>query len=140
MSDAASPRGLSSARARDLLAQVGPNMVPEQRPRLAARIAAKLWAPVPWMLEITIALEVALGKWLEAAVVAVVLAFNAGLSLVQEGRAQAAVGLLRRAPPGAQGPGGTASLSGTATGGPGHRPRRNSSRILLYTSGRSTLG
>ncbi|MFC3985208.1 HAD-IC family P-type ATPase [Streptosporangium jomthongense] len=96
MSDVASPRGLSSAAARDLLAQYGPNTVPEQRPRLAARIAAKLWAPVPWMLEITIALEAALGKWLEAAVVAVVLALNAGLSLVQEGRAQAAVELLRR--------------------------------------------
>ncbi|WP_081898552.1 hypothetical protein [Herbidospora cretacea] len=44
---------MSSAAARDLLAQVGPNAVPEQRPGLAAR-AAKLWAPVPWMLEVTI--------------------------------------------------------------------------------------
>ncbi|MEU7878268.1 hypothetical protein [Microbispora bryophytorum] len=69
---------MSSVAARDLLAQVGPNAVPEQRPGLAARMAAKLWAPVPWMLEVTITLEVALGKRLEAVVVAVVLALNAG--------------------------------------------------------------
>ncbi|NAS25804.1 hypothetical protein GT755_29495 [Herbidospora sp. NEAU-GS84] len=50
-------------------------------------MAAKLWAPVPWMPEVTITLEVALGKRLEAVVVAVVPALNAGLSLMQEGRA-----------------------------------------------------
>ncbi len=63
---------------------------------LAARLAGKLWAPVLWMLEATIALELALGKWLDAGIVAAVLVLNAALGLVQEGRAQAALAVLRR--------------------------------------------
>ena len=47
------------------------------------------------MLEVTIALELSLGKWLEAGVVTLVLAFNAVLGLVQQGRAQGALALLR---------------------------------------------
>ncbi|MFF9481857.1 HAD-IC family P-type ATPase [Streptomyces sp. NPDC014733] len=88
--------GLSSRRAAALLAEVGPNTVPERKVGLAARAARKLWAPVPWMLEATFVLEVALGKWPDAAIVATVLVLNAALSLVQEGRARSAVALLRR--------------------------------------------
>jgi hypothetical protein len=91
----APPGGLSSAHARALLAELGPNTVPQPRPNILARLAGKLRAPVPWMLEATIGLEVALGKWLDAAIVAAVLALNAALGLVQEGRAQAALALLR---------------------------------------------
>ncbi|MHA7650815.1 plasma-membrane proton-efflux P-type ATPase [Mycobacterium sp. ML4] len=89
------PVGLTSAQARALLAERGPNTVPEQRPSVLARIAAGLWAPVPWMLEATIALELVLGKWLDAAIVGVVLVFNAGLGFVQQQRAAAALELLR---------------------------------------------
>ncbi len=88
--------GLSSARARELRAEFGLNTVPERRVSLLTRLAGKLWAPVPWMLEVTIVLELALGKCLDAVIVAAVLVLNAGLGFVQEGRAQAAVALLRR--------------------------------------------
>ena len=59
-------------------------------------LLGKLWAPVPWMLEVTIALELGLGKSLEAIVVAVLLLFNALISWVQENRAQEALSLLRK--------------------------------------------
>jgi len=56
----------------------------------AWRIALdQLWAPVPWMLEGTIVLKLVLGKRAEAAIIAVLLAFNAGLGMFQQGRAQA---------------------------------------------------
>ncbi len=87
--------GLSSARARALLAELGPNTVREERPSVAARLAGSLWAPVPWMLEATIALELVLGKWLDAVIVAAVLVFNAALGFLQQGRARAALELLR---------------------------------------------
>ena len=88
--------GLSSALARQLLAEWGPNTVPEQGPMVLARLVGGLWAPVPWMLEATIMLEALLGKWLDAGVVAAVLALNAALGFVQQGRAQAALALLRQ--------------------------------------------
>ena len=39
---------------------------------------SKFWTPVPWMLEAAIVLELALGKYVEAAVIAALLVFNAG--------------------------------------------------------------
>jgi len=39
----------------------------------------KFWAPVPWMLEAAIILELVLGKYVEAAIIATLLIFNAAL-------------------------------------------------------------
>ena len=55
----------------------------------------KFWAPVPWMLEAAIILELALGKYIEAAIIAGLLAFNAALGLFQESRAQATLAALK---------------------------------------------
>ena len=49
----------------------------------------KLWAPVPWMLEAAIVLQLALHKFTEAAVITGLLLFNAAIGFFQEGRAQA---------------------------------------------------
>ncbi len=88
--------GLSSEEARRRLLESGPNAVSEKKTRLIPTLIAKFWAPVPWMLEVTIALEMALGKHLEAAVIAVLLVFNSSLSLFQETRARSALELLRK--------------------------------------------
>jgi len=50
---------------------------------------AKFWAPVPWLLEASIVLEMVLHKYYEAAVIAALLVFNAALAYFQESRAQA---------------------------------------------------
>ena len=55
----------------------------------------KFWAPVPWMLEAAIVLELALGKYVEAGIIAALLAFNAALGFFQEGRAQATLAALK---------------------------------------------
>jgi H+-transporting ATPase len=56
---------------------------------------AKFWAPVPWMLEAAIVLELALGKFVEAAIIALLLVFNALLGFFQESRAQATLAALK---------------------------------------------
>jgi len=88
--------GLSGTEAERLLGEVGPNVTAEARPQTWRSVAHKLWAPVPWMLEATILLELWLGKTAEAVVVAFLLAFNALVSTVREGRARAALALLRQ--------------------------------------------
>jgi H+-transporting ATPase len=40
--------------------------------------------PVPWMLEAAIVIELALGKYVEAGIIALLLVFNAALGLFQE--------------------------------------------------------
>jgi len=56
---------------------------------------SKLWAPVPWMLEAAIVLEIVLRHYLEGAIIAGLLLFNAGLGLFQEGRAEATLRALQ---------------------------------------------
>jgi H+-transporting ATPase len=56
---------------------------------------AKFWAPVPWLLEASIVLELALHKYYEAAIIAGLLVFNAALAYFQEGRAQATLAALK---------------------------------------------
>ncbi len=55
----------------------------------------KFWAPVPWMLEAAIVLQLVLGKAVEAAIIAGLLVFNAALGLFQESRAQATLRALK---------------------------------------------
>jgi H+-transporting ATPase len=56
---------------------------------------AKFWAPVPWMLEAAIILQIVLHEYVEAAVIAGLLVFNAALGFFQEGRAQATLAALK---------------------------------------------
>jgi len=56
---------------------------------------AKFWAPVPWMLEAAIILQAVLHEYVEAAVIAGLLVFNAALGFFQEGRAQATLAALK---------------------------------------------
>ncbi|MHB8092194.1 MAG: cation-transporting P-type ATPase [Syntrophales bacterium] len=78
--------GLSAKEAIRRLAQYGPNEVKEENPHPLRVLLGKFWSPVPWMLESTVILQLALGKKDEAAVIAVLLVFNAAMGFLQEGR------------------------------------------------------
>ena len=57
--------------------------------------AGQILGPVPWMLEAAIILQAALHEYVEAAVIALLLVFNAVLGFFQEGRAQATLAALK---------------------------------------------
>jgi len=92
----AAPAGLTSAEAQERLRQFGPNRIEEERRHPARAFFSKLWAPVPWMLEATIVLEILVHKLDEAIIIGVLLLFNSILSLVQENQANRALALLRK--------------------------------------------
>jgi H+-transporting ATPase len=89
------PGGLSAEVAERLLAKYGFNEVAEPKRNPALALLSHFWAPVPWMLEAAVVLQVLIGEYLEAGVIAGLLVFNAVLSFVQGARAEAALAALK---------------------------------------------
>ena len=89
------PSGLTSDEVRRRLDEFGPNAMPDTALHPLHMALEKFWAPVPWMLEAAIVLELVLGKYVEAGIIAGLLVFNAALGLFQESRAQATLAALK---------------------------------------------
>ena len=88
-------QGLTSAEAGKRLQKDGPNALPDNSGPRLLDVLNKFWAPVPWLLEAAIVLQLVLHKNAEAAVIASLLVFNAGLAFFQEGRAKATLAALK---------------------------------------------
>ena len=95
LAPAAPPDGLTTAEATQRLARVGPNALADTTVHPLVQALTKFWAPVPWMLEAAMVLELVLGDFTEAAVIAGLLVFNAGVGLYQEGKAQTTLAALK---------------------------------------------
>jgi len=89
------PTGLTSDEASRQLQKDGPNAMPDTSDHPLRDVLGKFWAPVPWLLEFAIVLQVVLHKYLEAAVIGGLLIFNAALAYFQEGRARATLAALK---------------------------------------------
>lgn len=89
------PVGLTSDEARRRLSQSGPNATPDATIRLSRLVLSKFFAPVSVLLEIAIVLQLALGEYIEASIIGVLLIFNAAIGFFHESRAQATITALK---------------------------------------------
>ena len=87
--------GLSGDEARSRLDRFGLNALPETRDSPLRKAFNKFWAPVAWMIEAAIILELLRSKYIEAAIIGTLLIFNAAVGLVQEGRGRATLAALK---------------------------------------------
>ncbi len=87
--------GLTDADVLRQRARFGFNEVAEVHEREIVRLGRKFVGLVPGILEVTLAIELGLGRWIDATLIAALLLFNALLSFFQEGHSQRAVALLK---------------------------------------------
>src|ERR1700677_3486675 len=87
--------GLTSHEARNRLARSGPNTMPDAGVHPLRMALEKFSTPVAWMLEAAVVLQIIMGSYIEAGIIAALLIFNAALGLFQEGRAQATLAALK---------------------------------------------
>lgn len=90
------PEGLTGPEAAARLRQYGPNAIVEAPPRTLGVLLRRFWGVIPWMLELAIAIDLVLGRWIEALFIGVLLVLNAYLGFRQESRATKALALLRQ--------------------------------------------
>ncbi len=88
--------GLSSNEALRQRKKYGSNALPEEKSHPLVIFLQKFWAPIPWMLELIIVLQLTLGKFTQAWIIFILLVFNAALSFFQEDKAKKALLLLKR--------------------------------------------
>jgi H+-transporting ATPase len=89
------PKGLTNDEARSRLSQFGPNATPDVSVHPLRLVLSKFLAPVSLLLEIAIVLQLVLGEYIEASIIALLLVFNAAIGLFQESRAQATIAALK---------------------------------------------
>ncbi|WP_057769148.1 HAD-IC family P-type ATPase [Lactobacillus selangorensis] len=87
-------QGLTSAQAQTKLKQDGPNEVAMKQTTFWGSVLKRLWEPSAWILEVALLLEFALGKWVQAVFVLLLLLFAAVNGAVQEKRASKVLGNL----------------------------------------------
>src|SRR5450631_1482350 len=90
-----SAAGLTSDEARRRLTADGTNAVQDVAQHPIKQALKKLWAPVPWMLEAAVLMQLVLGEYVEASAIGFLLVLNAALGFFQEGRAQATLEALK---------------------------------------------
>lgn len=91
-----SEAGLSSKEAERRLRIHGPNSAVEVDEGIWRSLLAKFIAPVPCLLEAAIILQIVIGEYVEASLIALLLIFNAALGFFQEGRAHATLEALKQ--------------------------------------------
>ncbi|OBG32475.1 plasma-membrane proton-efflux P-type ATPase [Mycobacterium sp. E3198] len=91
-----SAAGLTAAEALQRLQQYGPNEIVERQRNPVLEFLGYFWAPIPWMIEVALALSLAARHWTDAVIIGVLLAMNGLVAYFEEHQAANAIAALKQ--------------------------------------------
>ncbi len=92
----ASKDGLSSSEAEKRLQEYGVNEIPEKRVNPLTKFLTYFWGPIPWMIEVAVAMSAIIQRWPDFTIIFTLLILNAVVGFWQEHKADNAIELLRQ--------------------------------------------
>ena len=93
---ASSTAGLTAAEAQQRLQRYGPNEIVERHRNPVLEFLGYFWAPIPWMIEVALALSLAAQHWTDAVIIGVLLAMNGLVAYFEEHQAANAIAALKQ--------------------------------------------
>ncbi|PIP19643.1 MAG: plasma-membrane proton-efflux P-type ATPase [Candidatus Omnitrophica bacterium CG08_land_8_20_14_0_20_41_16] len=90
------PDGLSDSQVRSRLAIFGPNEIVEKKNNLLLEFLLRYWGPMPWLLELAMALSFVLRHYLEGIIIFVLLTLNVIIGHMHARGSQKAIELLKQ--------------------------------------------
>jgi H+-transporting ATPase len=91
-----SAAGLTAVEVLQRLQHYGPNEIAERRRNPVLEFLGYFWAPIPWMIEVALALSVAARHWTDAVIIGVLLAMNGLVAFFEEHQAANAIDALKQ--------------------------------------------
>ncbi len=91
-----SAAGLTAAEALQRLQHYGANEIAERHRNPVLEFLGYFWAPIPWMIEVALALSLAARHWTDAAIIGVLLAMNGLVAFFEEHQAANAIAALKQ--------------------------------------------
>ncbi|MDD5477478.1 MAG: plasma-membrane proton-efflux P-type ATPase [Candidatus Omnitrophica bacterium] len=88
--------GLSASQAGNRLAIFGANEIAEKKPNPFLEFVSRYWGPMPWLLELAIALSLVLRHYLEGIIIFVLLTLNVIIGHMHARGSQKAIQLLKQ--------------------------------------------
>jgi len=88
--------GLTTVEALQRLQHYGPNEIAERHRNPVLEFLGYFWAPIPWMIEVALALSMAARHWTDAAIIGVLLAMNGLVAFFEEHQAANAIAALKQ--------------------------------------------
>jgi H+-transporting ATPase len=87
--------GLSAAEAEARLGRYGPNALSERERSALIELLSHFWAPIPWMIEVALALTAVTARWADFGIILALLLLNGLVGFWEEHQAANAIAALK---------------------------------------------
>jgi H+-transporting ATPase len=87
--------GLSAIEAARRLERYGPNAIEERERGVLRELLSHFWAPIPWMIEVALALTAVAGRWVDFGIILALLLLNGLVGFWEEHQAAGAIAALK---------------------------------------------